>query len=105
VKAHLTDQRNNGIRVCIGPPHQDGTEGNGLSKEKISKYKKEQKGADATATQQLPISQFKQPTRLGAASSRTALHPAQTSTLSSGLISDHLKRILIMTLKIMQMKL
>ena len=41
VKAHLTGLKNIGIRICIGSPNLDGTDGKGLSKEKMAKYKKE----------------------------------------------------------------
>ena len=73
VKAHLTGIKNTGIRICTGPPNPDGTDGKGLSKEKLAKYKKEQDEADAKAMEAIHTSQFKQPTILGAASSRPPL--------------------------------
>ena len=74
VKAHLLGIKNNGIRVCTDPPKLDGKDGKGLSKEKIAKYQKEQDEADAKANESnasFQMNQFKQPTRMGAYSSKT----------------------------------
>jgi len=70
VKAHLLGTKNQGIRLCTGPPKPNGIDGKGLSKEKITIYKKEQDEADAKANVSNAPFQFKQPTRTGASSSR-----------------------------------
>ena len=73
VKAHLLGLRGNGIRICNGPPKENGIEGKGLSKAKLAKYQKEQDDADAKANEANPASQFKQPARLGASSLKPPL--------------------------------
>ncbi len=80
VKAHLLGIKNNGIRVCSGPPKADGTDGKGLCKEKIAFFKKEQDEADAKANEANVAAQFKQPTRLGASSSRPPLPSHEMSS-------------------------
>ena len=65
--------KGNGIQICGDPPKENGTYGNGLSKEKLAKYQKEQDEANAKVNEANPASQFKQPTRLGASSSKPPL--------------------------------
>eukprot|EP00253_Pinus_taeda_P002226 PITA_02226 len=68
VKAHFLGLKNNGIRICSGPPKENGKDGNGLSKVKIAKYQREQEEADAKANEANPASHLKHPTRLGSSS-------------------------------------
>ena len=73
VKAHLLRIKNKGIQVCTNPPKSDGKDEKGLSKEKIAKYKKKQdeEDADAKLNESNTAFEFKQPTRMGAYSSKT----------------------------------
>ena len=74
VKAHLLGLKGNGVRLCSGPPKENGTNGGGLSKAKVAKYQREQNEADAKANETNPTSQLKHPTRLGVFSSKPPLH-------------------------------
>ena len=83
VKAHLRGIKNNDIQVCTSPPKSNGKDGKGLSKEKIEKYKKEQDEADAKANESNVAFQFKEPTRMGAYSSKTQFPSHEISSPSS----------------------
>ena len=69
------------FRICTELANPNGTDGKGLSKEKMAKYKKEQEDADAKVMESSHASQFKVPTRLGAISSRPPL-PREINTPS-----------------------
>jgi len=76
----------------MGPPKENGTDVNGLSKAKLAKYQKEKDKANAKENETNPASQLKHPTRLGAFSSKPPLH-SHGIVGSSNLIWDRLKGV------------